>query len=140
MSVDPNNEVVKLCAAGIEAEMAGRHEEARLIYGEAWERRSNDYESCIVAHYVARIQTSPQELLHWNKQALTYADKVGDSSVQSFYPSLYLNVAKAYEDMGDRATAQEYYQLGAEKCSMLPDDQLGNMTRDAIRRGLERVG
>jgi hypothetical protein len=36
MEIDPNNPVVRLCAEGIDAQMAGKGEAARL-YQEAWE-------------------------------------------------------------------------------------------------------
>jgi len=140
MSVDPNNEIVKLCAEGIQAEMEGNHDTARQLYTEAWHLRTNDYESCIVAHYMARIQPAPAGILHWNLEALTYADKVGGESVEPFYPSLYLNIGKAYEDTGDVVAARKYYLLGERKCGLLPDSDLGRLTRDAIRRGLARVG
>ncbi len=138
--VDPDNEVVKLCAAGIQAEMEGRHSEASRLYIQAWQQRTNDYEACIVAHYMARIQPDAAGMLHWNLEALAHADKVGDESVDAFYPSLYLNVGKAYEDLRDVLNARKYYELGDIKCSILPDNDLGNITRDAIRRGLTRVG
>ena len=139
MSIDPNNPIVKLCAEGIQAEMEGNTTLAGNRYNLAWEGRTNDYDACIIAHYMARIQTSPQDTLHWNLEALNHADKVDDDSVALFYPSLYLNIGKSYEDLGNNAEARKYYSLGDELADPLPDDRLGNMTRDGIRRGLLRL-
>ena len=139
MKVDPNNEVVKLCASGIEAEMAGRIAEAKLLYLDAWKIKTNDYEACIVAHYLARMQETVQDVLDWNILALKHARAVNDARVEAFYPSLYLNIGKAFEDMGNTSQALKHYRLGEESCHMLPDDRLGNMTRDAILRGIERL-
>jgi hypothetical protein len=139
MSIDPNNPVIQLCSTGIAAEMKGDIATAVTNYTKAWDMRSTDFESCIVAHYMARLQSAPEDSLHWNLEALHYAHKVADDSVAAFYPSLYLNVGKAYEDMNDKALAAKYYELGIKGIEILPDDKLGNTTRDALKRGLERV-
>ena len=56
MEIDPTNPVVRLCAESIGAEMAGKVDEAMRLYREAWEARRDDYEACIVAYYLARVQ------------------------------------------------------------------------------------
>src|ERR1700747_1626744 len=66
MEIDPNNPVVRLCAGGGAAEMKGRVDEATRLYREAWEAweaRQDDYEACIVSHYLARVQRTPNEVL-----------------------------------------------------------------------------
>ncbi len=55
--MDPNNPIVLLCARGIQAEQEGRMTDAHSSYEEAWGARSNDFEGCIAAHYLARTQT-----------------------------------------------------------------------------------
>ena len=139
MNVDPDNPVVKCCAEGIQLEMEGKIEEATQLYARAWVIKSNDYEACIAAHYLARVQISVEDILHWNCEALKYAKKVNDESVSLFYPSLYLNIGRAYENMGNDAEAIKNYRSGAAIVNALPDDRLGNVTRDAINRGLERL-
>jgi hypothetical protein len=89
---------------------------------------------------MARLQADPADSLHWNMEALSFADKVGDERVEAFYPSLFLNVGKAYEDSGNAGDALRYYQLGSDKAAVLPDDGLGEITRDGLRNGLARVG
>lgn len=112
--MDTNNPVIKLCLAGTQAEFAGRIDDARAFFLQAWQTAHDDYEACIAAHYMARHQETPQAVLHWNQEALTRANTVGDERVQHFYPSLYVNMGHAYELLGDLAAAQRYYQLAAD--------------------------
>jgi hypothetical protein len=86
MEIDPNNPVVRLCAAGVAAEMQGRLDEATRLYREAWEARQDDYEACIVSHYLARVQRMPNEVLAWNQESLRYADAVKTREWRHFIP------------------------------------------------------
>lgn len=140
MEIDPNNPVVKLCSEGIAAEMAGQHEAALNLYMQAWAARKDDYDACMVSHYVARLQTTPEDILHWNQESLNYAYAVNDERVQSFYPSLYLNLGKSHEDLGDIAKAKDYYELAAGTLHILPEGKYTDMVRDGVERGLKRVG
>jgi len=47
--VDPNNPVVKLCAAGMAAEGEGRRDDARVSFEQAWAQSRDDFEACIAA-------------------------------------------------------------------------------------------
>lgn len=140
MEIDPNNPVVKLCAEGIAAEMAGRVAKAAALYQQAWEARSDDYDACIVAHYMARVQSSAAEVLRWNQSALDHAGTVADPErVKAFYPSLHLNLGKSYEDMGDAAESRKYYELAERGAATLPDGRLTEMVRHGAADGLLRV-
>jgi tetratricopeptide (TPR) repeat protein len=114
MSIDTNNPVVKLCIEGTQAEFAGRLDEAEACYRRAWESAKDDYEACIAAHYMARGQKDAQEVFRWNQEALQRADKSSDERVKEFYPSIYLNMGKAYDLLGKHAEALRYYTLAAE--------------------------
>ena len=111
--MDINNPVVRLCIAGTQAEFAGRLDDARGLYAQAWEAAHNDYEACIAAHYVARFQATPEDGLRWNLEALERARRVEDGSVEAFYPSLYLNLGRSHEALGNPAEARRYYGLAA---------------------------
>jgi hypothetical protein len=111
--VNTDNLVVKLCIDGAHAEFEGRLDDARSLYWRAWEGAKDDFEACIAAHYVARFQQSPQDALHWNLEALARADAVKDERVQSFYPSLYANLGRSYELLGNEGEATRYYGLAA---------------------------
>jgi len=139
MEIDPHNAVVKLCAEGIAAEMGGRTEEAGKLYEQAWNVCTDAYERCMAAHYVARIQATSQERLRWNREALRYAGEVDREKVRTFYPSLYLNVGKSHEDVGDNDEARRFYQLAANGAPGLPEGKLTDMVRRGAAEGLKRT-
>ena len=107
--MDPNNPVVKLCVEGMKVESEGRKDDARLLFEQAWEASTNDWEACMAAHYMARHQPDTQATLHWNQEAVRRADAVKDDRVREFYPSLYLNLGHSYEELGDALKACHYY-------------------------------
>lgn len=138
-TVDPENPVVKLCAQGMEAELAGRPVEARDLFLRAWDARRDDYDASIAAHFVARHQPTPQETLRWNQEALARADAAGGDPVRGFYPSLYLNLGHSHEQLGDVDEARRCYDLAAASATDLPPGPYGDIVRDGIARGLARV-
>jgi hypothetical protein len=109
-----NNPVIQLCMDGTRAEFEHRLKDARVLYQQAWEARTDDYEACIAAHYVARFQDSAEESLRWNLIALERANAVNDERVKDFYPSLYLSLGRSYELVDNPNEAQRYYGLAAE--------------------------
>ena len=111
--MDLNNPVIKLCIAGSQAEFAGQPERASELYQQAWQSASDDYEACIAAHYLARFQPSPADSLRWNQEALRRAEALKDGRAKDFYPSLYLNLGRSYELLGDPIEARRYYDLAA---------------------------
>lgn len=112
--MDLNNPVIKLCAAGTQAEFAGKKDNACELYHQAWEAASDDFEACVAAHYMARCQKSPEQILRWNQEALERANAVKDGRAEEFYPSLYLNMGKSYELLGNQSEAKRYFDLAAE--------------------------
>src|SRR4051794_17869458 len=137
--MDPNNPVVKLCAQGMEEEGKGNATAAARFFEHAWAQSTNDYERCIAAHYVARHQPTTDGALHWNQVAIDCAGCILDGSVAGFLPSLYLNLGKSHEDLGNLAEARRLYQSAAETVGGLPAGQYWDIVRDAIDRGLRRV-
>ena len=139
MNIDPDNPIVRLCAQGIAAEGEGRDVDAMRLYQEAWDKHSSDYEACIAAHYLARYQETPEEILAWNERALQYAMAVQDGSVGGFYPSLYLNMGKSYEDIGRMEEALQYYRLAEERSVILPGSPYADVVQKALKRALSRM-
>jgi hypothetical protein len=138
--MDPNNDVVKLCAQGMEEESKGNADEAAGLFVQAWTKSTNDFEHCIAAHYVARHQPSPALALRWNQEAMDYANRVDDGSVAEFLPSLYLNLGKSNEDLGNAERARELYQCAADRLARIPVGPYRDIVEDGIKRGLQRVG
>src|ERR1700722_6825595 len=130
-STDPQNRVVRYCVEGMEREQEGRHEEALRLFMLAWDQSKDAFERTIAAHYVARHQTTPERALHWNQESLINADAVGDTRVKEFYPSLYLNMGKSHEDLGNLKHARRFYALAADLIGCLPETPLA----DTVRRG-----
>jgi tetratricopeptide (TPR) repeat protein len=139
MQFDPENDINKLCAQGMQMEGEGRPEEALKLFQLAWDEATTTVEKVIAAHYLARQQDSIAGKLQWDETALNLALTIADDEVRALYPSLYLNVAKCYEDMKDPARAQEHYRLALKFTSFLPHDGYGNMIRAGINKGIERT-
>lgn len=99
--MDPENPIVRLCVEGMRMEAEGNSEVARSHYQRAWDTAADDYEACIAAHYLARQQENDHEALHWNQEAIRRAEAADDERMESFYPSLYLNMGKSYEEAGE---------------------------------------
>jgi hypothetical protein len=137
--MNPENAIVKLCAAGMKAELGGNPEDAKKLFMQAWGSAADDYELCIAAHYVARHQESPSEMLRWNQLALNHASAVRDESVNGFYASLYLNLGYSFEVLGETGKAKIQYEEAAKRLKHLSDMRYAAIVKDGITRGLERI-
>ena len=109
MEFNPNNNVVKLCLQGMGMEEKDKPEEAGKLFHQAWNEATNDFEKFIAAHYVGRHQKNVSD--KWTETALQFALKINNDIVASAFPSLYLNIAKCYEDLGDLDKAKKNYEL-----------------------------
>jgi len=111
MEFSPNNNIIKLCVQGIAREEEDKPEEASILFLQAWNEATNDFEKYIAAHFVARHQINDSAKLKWLKTALQFALKINDVTVKSAFPSLYLDIAKCYEKLNDRVNANKNYEL-----------------------------
>jgi len=111
MEFNPNNNVVKLCLQGMGMEEKGKPEEASKLFLQAWNEATYDFEKFISAHYVARHQKNISGKLKWLETALQFALKINNDTVKSAFPSLYLNIAKCYENLSDPDKAKKNYEL-----------------------------
>lgn len=138
-AMDPDNPIVRLCSAGIEAECAGRADDARALYEQAWAEHRNDFEACIAAHYLARQQVDPRAVLRWNAEAVERAKASGDVRTSAFYPSLHLNFGWSFEMIGDQASARANYLLAETYLDRLGTGPYSNLVRDGVANGLRRI-
>src|ERR1700754_451685 len=99
MEFSPKNNVVKLCLQGMSMEEKGEPEEASKLFLQAWHEATNDFERFISAHYAARHQKNASDKLKWLETALQFALKINNDAVKAAFPSLYLNIAKCYDDL-----------------------------------------
>lgn len=108
---DPNNAIIKLCMSGMGLEDSGNSEDAITMFHKAWHEATDDYERFIASYHLARIQKSITDKLKWMETSLQCALKINDDNVKSAYSTLYLNIAKCYEELGDSANAKRNYEL-----------------------------
>ena len=139
MQFDRNNQIVKLCARGMELEGQGNPKEAQNLFKQAWNESTTDFEKFTAAHYVARHQESVADKLKWDEIALQHALKLTDDNVFEAFPSLYLNIAKGYEDLNDFDRAKKNYESALSFTTHLSNDGYGNLMKQGILNGLERV-
>ena len=139
MHFDPNNNIVKLCAQGMQLEGQGKAKEAFDLFNFAWTLATNDLEKFTAAHYVARHQDNTTDKLKWDIISLTYALKVGDTETSDIMPSLYLNIAKCYEDLNELEQALENYRLGFSFVTDDMADGYPKMIKIGLTAGLTRT-
>jgi tetratricopeptide (TPR) repeat protein len=139
MHFNTNNKIVKLCSEGMALEGLGRKEDALILFQQAWDEATNDFEKFTAAHYVARHQENIADKLKWDETALQLALKINDDNVKGALPSLYLNIAKCHEDLNDFQNARINYKLAITFSNLLPDNGYGNMIKGGIKNGIDRV-
>lgn len=137
--MDPNNIVVQLCIEGLKSEFQGKHSEAEQYFLQAWDSREDALDACIAAHYVARQKKSYKDVLRWNKKSLRFANCVETEKVKNFYPSLYINIAKAFEQLGKRKIANRYYLFAYGAIAETPLGSYGYLLQQSIEEGLRRT-
>ena len=107
--METKSRTLELCLQGIDAEFQRCIDDARGLYRAAWEAVEDDYDACVAAHYIAHLEPDPHRAHEWNLEALRRADAVADDRVTSFYPSLYVNLGRSFELMGDHEKSAEFY-------------------------------
>lgn len=122
MEFDPRNAIVQLCLQGMAMEEKGEQEEALRLFMQAWNEATNDFEKFLGAHYVARRQKEVRDKLKWLETALQLVLKVNSDAVNGALPSLYSNIAKCYEELGDPDNAKKNQEL-ATSFSERPADK-----------------
>ena len=122
MEFNPNNNIVKLCLQGMDLEGKSKPEEASRIFLQAWNEATNDFEKFIASHYVARHQKNVSDKLKWLEATLQLALKINNDYVKGIFPSLYSNIAKCYEELGDLDNAKKNYELAISFKDKLPDN------------------
>ena len=122
IKIDPNNVVIKLWLRGISLEESGKIEDANMMFQEAWHEATEDYERFIASYYLARQQKSITEKLKWMETSLQCALNINDDNVNSAYSTLYVNIAKCYEELGDSDNAKRNYEL-SNSYKVAPSDK-----------------
>jgi len=122
MEFNPSNNVIQLCIKGIDMEEKGKPDAARELFLNAWNEATNDFEKFIAAHYLARHQKAVSDKLKWYQIALQFALSVNTDAVKGAFASLYLNIARCYEELGDFDNAKKNNEL-AISAAFTPTDK-----------------
>ncbi len=109
MSQPQSSMALDLCVRITQAEYAGDRVAALALARQAWDVAGDALDRCAAAHYVARFLADPSDRLHWNKIALDEAGRAAPDLVAPWLPSLYVNLGRAYEALGDREAALACY-------------------------------
>lgn len=115
---------------------------ARALYADMWAeatRAEDQYQACVVAHFMAHAHVEPEAQREWHLRALHAADAVGDERVRGFYPSLYANLGEVNLRLGNLVQAREYISRANEVQQVLPDDGYGRLIRSLIVRVTQAV-
>jgi len=110
-------------------------------------RERDAAQRCVVAHYLADLQSTVDSEVAWDEAALlafaevaeTDLTPVGILSARALEPSLRLNLGDGYRRQGriDKARAQAI--AGQVSADLLPEDGYGAMIRTGLTRLLERL-
>ncbi|HTN37035.1 MAG TPA: NAD(+)--rifampin ADP-ribosyltransferase [Arachidicoccus sp.] len=106
----------------MDMEEKGRPDQAIRLFLQAWEEATDDFEKFTAAHYVARHQKDVSDKLRWLETNLQYALEINDDVVKGAFPSLYSNIAKCYDELGDRPNAKRNREL-ANEFNVKPSDK-----------------
>jgi tetratricopeptide (TPR) repeat protein len=139
MAIDPENPVVRVLATAAARE-AAEPDAAAAAYRQAWELATDDYERCMAAHYLARVQATEDDRYRWNALALERALVVADERVAGFLASLRLNLGRSLEDLGRVDEARAEYGAARDAARELPEGAYRSTIEDALDRAGRRVG
>ncbi|MEU8900937.1 hypothetical protein [Nocardia sp. NPDC048505] len=96
---------------------------------------------CTLAHFLADLQDDAAQALAWDVRALDAADSLTNErarqhhsslDVAGFYPSLHLNLADNYRQLGSFEAAQHALDAARACLHTLGADAYGDMIRTAV--------
>lgn len=116
----------------------GDRDESRQRLMAMWEELGSGGETfhrCAIAHYLADMQTDPEEELTWDKRALELAESDPEApGIGAFLPSLHANLADCYRRMRDFTNARYHVDQGMETSGVLGYDSYGQNVRASLVR------
>lgn len=124
----------------------GDNDGARGAFAALWDEIGADGDAlhrCTLGHYMADVAGGPAQSLLWNQRALDAAAELTDDRLQAtfptltvagFLPSLHLNLAEDFCNLGRTAEAMDQLRLGEAAAPGLPDDGYGALVRGGLAR------
>ncbi len=110
--MDLGSRTAQLCIQGTQAEFERRIDDARRLFGEAWDAAVDGYDASMAAHYIAHLEPDPAGSLRWNIIALQRGQS--DERALTFMGSLLVSLGGSYEQHGETELAEHYFALAAE--------------------------
>lgn len=102
---------------------------------------------CVIAHYLADLQSELADEVMWDERALDAHSRiqgselahVGIDDARGMAPSLHLNLVDGYLRQGETAVARQHATAGVAMADFLPDDGYGRLIRDGLDRLTTRI-
>ncbi|WP_194819645.1 hypothetical protein [Nocardia sp. XZ_19_385] len=122
----------------------GDTERARTVLTEIWESigpQGDPLHRCTLAHFMADLQPDAAQALAWDVRALDAAASLTNERAQQhhstldvagFYPSLHLNLADNYRQLGSFEAAQREIDSTRACLHTLGDDPYGETIRTVL--------
>lgn len=139
------DDVFRLMAEGMRLSKEGKPAEAKRPLTRAWDLSTaapeDEWLACGAAHYLAIAEPDVEIKHKWNIEALERSDAVEDrESVASFYPSIYLNLARSAQQLGRLEEAKRYCALARQHEPILEDNEYGRQIRSGLTLVESEIG
>lgn len=122
MDFSPANPIVKLCVQSLALEGQDQAEAAGRTALQAWNEATHDFERFIAACFVARYQVEIPEKLEWLQTALQCALQTDNIAAMGVLPTLYTDISRCYDTLGDPDNARKYGVLSASLKDKIDDE------------------
>ena len=129
--------------------LAGDTQRGRDALSDCWRAttQADHAQRCVIAHYLADLQSSLDDEVSWDEVALSeHADvadeelaPVGITSAAGLAPSLHLNLGDGYLRQGRLDAARAQLDAGMRTRSALATDGYGALIRSGLDRLEERL-
>jgi hypothetical protein len=148
MSFDPTMQAIMDAIADHTSAPADRRARFTAIWRDLGDA-AEPLHRCILAHYMADVQDDPESALRWDLRALAAVRDVdGDAfavllpglALESFLPSLHLNLAEDYDRLARPDEARRHLVLARESLAGLAEDGYGQMIRNGVERLAAKLG
>lgn len=146
---DNRDDMTRIMAA-VTTLQAGDIVTARTALRDLWNtlrEHGTPTQRCTIAHFLADTEDEVDAELAWDLlalQAATGCDRPDDSDaltsdLESFLPSLHLNIGDAYRRLGNLDRARDHARFGLARTAALPPGGYGDMVRNGLERLLARL-